>query len=434
MAPGVDGGEDQVAGDSCGHGDLRRLPVPDLPHHDDVRVLPQNRPEGRRKGEAGPGVHLDLVGAGQSILHRILQRHQVPALPIQLCQGREEGAALSASGGSRRQNDPLASRHEVPKTAQVVVREAQGIQAPGSFGGIQDPDDGLLPLLGREGGDPETKLPLPLLQGKAPVLGFPFDGNVHPGHDLQAGYDGLVAFGGEAHDPAEDAVQAVPDADLPPLPLDVDVRSFLLHALVQDVVHQPDDGAGVGGPLQGTELVVSSRGCLPPLLGEFLHQFMEFSPISPGNTLQNGSGRGYHRFHPASTLELDVVQNPQVQRVCHGQPEGSVVGRKRKDPATLGQFRQDHPEGGFVGGEGRGLVGKAELVGEGLGHGLLVGCPPLDQKGPQPLSRTHLALQGPLQLLLRHGAGLQKQLAQDLGAWLHHEMQRPPGAMGALGP
>ena len=60
------------------------------------------------KVEAGLGVHLDLVGAREPVLHRVFQGHQVSALPVQLGQGPEKGAALSAPGGAGRENDALA--------------------------------------------------------------------------------------------------------------------------------------------------------------------------------------------------------------------------------------------------------------------------------------------------------------------------------------
>ena len=162
-----------MTGHCSGHGYLRRFPISDLTHHDDVGVLPKDGPQCRRKGESCLGIHLYLVGTGQSVFHRIFQCHQVPALPVQLGHGSEQGAALPAPGGARRQDDTLPVFHDFPDSTEVRVGEAQVIQAAGCLFRIEDSAHGLFPALYGERGDPEGKSVVAPLQRHTSVLGSP---------------------------------------------------------------------------------------------------------------------------------------------------------------------------------------------------------------------------------------------------------------------
>ena len=62
--------EYEVARESRLDRDLGRLEVTDLSNQDDVRILPQKRPQGGREVEANRLFHLALVDAGDVELDR----------------------------------------------------------------------------------------------------------------------------------------------------------------------------------------------------------------------------------------------------------------------------------------------------------------------------------------------------------------------------
>ena len=68
-------------------GDLRRLDVAHLSHHDDVGIAPENAPQPRRKGQIDLRLHCDLHHPGDLVFHRILDRHNSSVFRV---QGSEE--------------------------------------------------------------------------------------------------------------------------------------------------------------------------------------------------------------------------------------------------------------------------------------------------------------------------------------------------------
>ena len=98
---GVQSAQDQMARLRRRHGGLDGLPVPHLPHQDDVRVLPQGRAQGA--GKAG-GVPPDLPLVenapvrGVLILHRVLQCQHVggPGV-VDLVDHGGQGGGLAAA-------------------------------------------------------------------------------------------------------------------------------------------------------------------------------------------------------------------------------------------------------------------------------------------------------------------------------------------------
>src|ERR1700687_4304740 len=68
---GVERRKDEMAGLRSLHSNFGGLQVADLPHHDDVWILPQDGAQRAGEGEPGTRVYMHLVDAGQRIYDRI---------------------------------------------------------------------------------------------------------------------------------------------------------------------------------------------------------------------------------------------------------------------------------------------------------------------------------------------------------------------------
>ena len=72
---GVQSAQNQVARQGGPNGNVRGLPVPDFPDHDDIGVLPQNFPQSTGESETDFRIHLGLINAGNLVFDGILDRH-----------------------------------------------------------------------------------------------------------------------------------------------------------------------------------------------------------------------------------------------------------------------------------------------------------------------------------------------------------------------
>ena len=104
---GVQGGEDQVTGQSRAHGDLRCFAVADLSDEDDVRVLSQDVPQSRGEGQTALGIHGDLVDAGELVLDRVLDGNDLLAWVVELAEGGVERGRFARTGRTRHQHQPV---------------------------------------------------------------------------------------------------------------------------------------------------------------------------------------------------------------------------------------------------------------------------------------------------------------------------------------
>ncbi len=98
---GMERGEDEVPGQGGLDGDLGGFEIADLPDHDDIGVLPEERSQGGGEVKADVLVHLDLVDAHEVVFNRILGRHDIFRLLVQLGEGRIEGGGLCRTRSGR---------------------------------------------------------------------------------------------------------------------------------------------------------------------------------------------------------------------------------------------------------------------------------------------------------------------------------------------
>ena len=107
--------KDQVACQRGLNSNLRCLQVSNFTHQNDVRILPQNRTQTRRKRNANVMVDLDLYDPVNVILDRILSRDQLFRDLIHLRQGRIQRRCLARTGRTGHQHNSVRTLHDLPK-------------------------------------------------------------------------------------------------------------------------------------------------------------------------------------------------------------------------------------------------------------------------------------------------------------------------------
>ena len=93
--------------------ELRRLGVADLADHDDVRVLPQQRPDRGREREPGLRPDLRLPDRRDLVLDRILDGQDVPLGAAEMRQRRIQRRRLARAGGTGHQDDAARLAEDV---------------------------------------------------------------------------------------------------------------------------------------------------------------------------------------------------------------------------------------------------------------------------------------------------------------------------------
>src|SRR6266581_3515331 len=83
----VDGGENEVPRERGLHGDVGRLRVAYLAHHDLVGIVPQDRAQPPREGEPLLFVDRDLQHSGELVFHRVLDRDDLVLAVVDLRDG-----------------------------------------------------------------------------------------------------------------------------------------------------------------------------------------------------------------------------------------------------------------------------------------------------------------------------------------------------------
>ena len=333
------------------------LEIAHFPHHDDVGVLAQDRPQGGGESDPRLFVDLDLADPGEVVLDGVFHRDDVHFGPGKHLQDRVEGGRLPGSGGPREEdhsvgpgNHPLEGRSAFPGHAELFER-----QEP--FPLVEQPQGQPFPVLGRNGPDADVDGSPPHGDADAAVLRGEAFRDVHPRHDLDPrGERGLVRFR-EGQLVVEDPVH--PEPDLAPVleGFHVDVRGALLHGLEEEAVHQADDGGGHGialDVLPGCRIEVLHSlyrlhvvgGDAAPEAVKAVEEAVQedwISELDPGFPLEGageelGVAVGFDRRHPK-----DQVFPVPAQREDARPPEGVKAqgcGYEREDfPRVRGPFR-----------------------------------------------------------------------------------------------
>ena len=77
--------------------EMRGFFVTYLAHHDDVGVVSQNAPQGKREGHSELGVDRDLVDSGHLVFHRVFDGDDMLVDAVDRLQGAVERCRFAAA-------------------------------------------------------------------------------------------------------------------------------------------------------------------------------------------------------------------------------------------------------------------------------------------------------------------------------------------------
>ncbi len=203
-------------------------------------------------------LHLHLVDAGEIELDRILDGDDVDLGRVDARQRAVERVGLARAGRPGDQHHAVRLEDRLLEPAQRLGLEAELRHVEHQVVLVEEAHDDLLAEERGQHRDAEVEVLDPVgdpgLHLDAAVLGQPLLGDVEPGHDLEAAGDRLLELERRVHHLVEDAVDAVPDAVLLLVRLDVDVGGAALDGVGEDDVDQADDRRFLGLLLQLLEV------------------------------------------------------------------------------------------------------------------------------------------------------------------------------------
>ena len=183
---GVQGRQHQVSRQRRLDRNPRRLLVANLPDHDHVGILTQDRAKRPHERQADRLADLNLIDKRQLILHGVFDRHDIGGFVPQQIEGRVKRGGLAASGraGHEHQTVRIADHRfdcgpVLPVYAEILELEAQVTL-------VENPDDDLFSKHGRHARYAQVDLMLVRDDVNTPFLRQPFFGDIHPADDFDA--------------------------------------------------------------------------------------------------------------------------------------------------------------------------------------------------------------------------------------------------------
>src|SRR5215475_1441982 len=125
---GVNGCEDQVAGERGVDGDLRGLLVADFADHDLVRVVAQNAAQAPRECQPFLLIDLNLRDAAQLVLDRVFDRDDLILVVADFVERGVQGRRLTRTGGPGDQHHPVRLPNEAAELGQQIRIESDDLQ------------------------------------------------------------------------------------------------------------------------------------------------------------------------------------------------------------------------------------------------------------------------------------------------------------------
>src|SRR5258705_176169 len=417
---GVERREHEVARLRRLHGDARGLLVADLADEHDVRVLPEDRPQGAGERQLDLVVDLGLVDAGNLVLDGILDGDDVGPLRAHRRQRRAERRRLARTCRADDQDHPVLVFQEEPNRLERGCREAEILQRRHALAVVEDAEDDLFAEDRPERRRAEVDL-LAVVGGNADaaVLREALLRDVHAAHDLHARDEPFVDPLRQVHHFLQQPVEAVPDDDVVLGGLDVDVARAALERALDDEIDQVDDRRRLGrralerGLLEHVVLDAArgeagvfgnrrehpagrrrlagvsrrSRGHLDRDAGTGLVQARQrLVGIRRVDRVDDLLPRRDDLLDAVAGLELEVLDEREEQRIRHRDRQQVLLDADGDAGALERNVLWYQNDGSRIGYVLREIdVGETELIGEGLRNLALSGQDHADEDRPKPL-------------------------------------------------
>ena len=172
-------------------------------------------------------VDLDLVDGREHVLDRILDRHHVDLLAVDLRERGVERGGLARAGGARADDHAVRRARQRLEDRERLARHAEVGEAEQRAPLVEDPEHALLAVDGGGGGDAHVERHAVDLDLELAVLGPAALDDVHLGHDLDAAHERGAHDRRQVEHLVQRAVDAVADAHAVGHRLDVDVGRAL---------------------------------------------------------------------------------------------------------------------------------------------------------------------------------------------------------------
>ena len=213
--------------------------------HDDVRVGPQKGAHGGGKGPADAGVHLHLAQPALGDFDRVFGCPDLAASGVDVADDRVQRSRLAAPRGADHEHQAVALFHHTAYGHQVGRTQANGFQWQG-FGASQQAQHHVFKTA-RGGHGDHTQLDGRAAEAREvdlPVLRLAVLGDVHTGHDLDAGHHGKPKACGQLKVGRQFTINAQAHAHVlrGGLGFYVDVGSAVVDGLVNHRVDQAHQG------------------------------------------------------------------------------------------------------------------------------------------------------------------------------------------------
>src|SRR6478672_5821898 len=333
-----------VTGQRRFHRNIGGLVVANFTHHHDVRVLPQNRTQGRRKIQSDVVAHRNLIDSVELVLDRVFHRHDVVLRVVQLLENGVERGRFTRTGWAGDQNHPVRRVDRFPEFHQRLLIQSHLVDRAGQRGLVQNTNHNFLPVRSWQNRNTQIDFFAHYFDAKTTVLRDTSLGDVQASQNFDARGDRQLQRFRRRFRRGQIPIHAITQLQGILEWLDVNVGRLFPDRLHHDQVHNLDHGR------------VFAVGCEPIDVDLFAYfrlnfdavrrllRFLDHIPqrlvyshpaMHPTEGIDHALFRRDHRHYVQLDAALYVIDRQHIGRVHHRDKKLSVQARYRHQLVRL---------------------------------------------------------------------------------------------------